>query len=331
VVSTVETIQRLLSERRSVSTRDLVEATGLTRQAVHVHISDLRARGLVASEGRGRATRYYVAQYMRTLPTAGLEEDRVWREMATALPELQDSAQNAVAILAYAVTEMLNNAVDHSGAEEVDVRGRITPETVIVDIHDRGRGAFAHVRDQLELETTVAAIQQLSKGKTTTDPQRHTGEGIFFTSKCVSLFELESTGFIWVVDNRRDDQALGTSEINAGTHVHLEVDRRTTQVLGNVFAEYSEGLAFNRSRAVVSLFEYGELFVSRSEAQRIADGLERFEVVVIDFRDVRLVGQGFVDQLFRVWAREHPEVELQPVNMNEAVEFMVRRGLAHRD
>jgi hypothetical protein len=226
---------------------------------------------------------------------------------------------------------MLNNAVDHSGAADVDIRGRITTDSVIVDIRDRGRGAFAHVRDQLELETTVAAIQQLSKGKTTTDPQRHTGEGIFFTSKSVNVFELESAGFIWVVDNRRDDQALGASEVTEGTHVHLEVDREATQVLGDVFAEYSEGLAFNRSRAVVSLFEYGERFVSRSEAQRIADGLERFDVVVIDFRDVRLVGQGFVDQLFRVWAREHPDVELQPVNMNDAVEFMVRRGLAHRE
>jgi hypothetical protein len=154
--------------------------------------------------------------------------------------------------------------------------------------------------------------------KLTTDPVDHTGEGIFFTSKSVDVFELESAGFTWVVDNRRGDHALGGSEVTEGTRVRLSTVRSTAGVW-----------PFSRSRAVVSLFEYGERFVSRSEAQRIAERLEVFEVAVSDFNGVRLVGQGFVDQLFRVWAREHSEVELQPVNMNEAVEFMVLRGLAH--
>jgi hypothetical protein len=156
----------------------------------------------------------------------------------------------------------------------------------------------------------------------------HTGEGIFFTSKSVDVFELESAGFTWVVDNRRGDHALGGSEVTEGTRVRLEVDRNGGRTLSTVRS--TAGVwPFSRSRAVVSLFEYGERFVSRSEAQRIAERLEVFEVVVSDFNGVRLVGQGFVDQLFRVWAREHSEVELQPVNMNEAVEFMVLRGLAH--
>ena len=43
-----------------------------------------------------------------------------------------------------------------------------------------------------------------------------------------------------------------------------------------------------------------------------------------------VVGQGFVDEVFRVWAREHPEVRLIPRAMNVAVEFMVRRGLSGR-
>lgn len=325
-----ETIARLLHERRSVSSRELVAATGLTRQAVHVHLSDLRAQGVLASEGRGRATRYYVAQYRRVLATDDLEEDRVWREMLTSMTELKQMPDNVVDILAYGVTEMLNNAVDHSGAADVEIRARGDKGRVIVDIHDQGRGVFSHVRDELDLEDAISAVQQLSKGKLTTDPVHHTGEGIFFTSKSVDVFELESAGFTWVVDNRRGDHALGESEVTEGTRVRLEVDRTGGRTLSAVFAEHSRGLAFNKSRAVVSLFEYGERFVSRSEAQRIAEGLENFEVVVIDFNGVRLVGQGFVDQLFRVWAREHPEVELQPVNMNEAVEFMVLRGLAHR-
>lgn len=59
----------------------------------------------------------------------------------------------------------------------------------------------------------------------------------------------------------------------------------------------------------------------------MTNGLERFEDVVIDFQGVTDVGQAFVDELFRVWARDHPQVRLEPRNMSPAVEAMVRRGL----
>jgi hypothetical protein len=65
-------------------------------------------------------------------------------------------------------------------------------------------------------------------------------------------------------------------------------------------------------------------------AKRLLANLERFREVILDFRGVEGVGQGFVDEVFRVWARDHPEVKLIPVEMNEAVEFMVRRGLPER-
>ena len=67
--------------------------------------------------------------------------------------------------------------------------------------------------------------------------------------------------------------------------------------------------------------------VSRREARRILRGLEHEPEIVIDFTGVTWVGQGFVDEVFRVWSRNHPETRLAPVNMAPAVEFMVRRGL----
>ncbi len=59
--------------------------------------------------------------------------------------------------------------------------------------------------------------------------------------------------------------------------------------------------------------------------------IEQVEEVILDFRGVTGVGQGFVDEIFRVWASAHPQVRLVPENMNEAVEFMVRRGLPRID
>ncbi|MFT4843133.1 MAG: hypothetical protein ACI85K_001160 [Hyphomicrobiaceae bacterium] len=38
------------------------------------------------------------------------------------------------------------------------------------------------------------------------------------------------------------------------------------------------------------------------------------------------VGQGFTDEVFRVWANRHPEVLLAPVNKVEPVQFFVERA-----
>lgn len=51
----------------------------------------------------------------------------------------------------------------------------------------------------------------------------------------------------------------------------------------------------------------------------------------VDFAGVTDVGQGFVDELLRVWPRTHPGKAVNPVNMNAAVEFMVKRGIRRAD
>jgi STAS-like domain of unknown function (DUF4325) len=84
---------------------------------------------------------------------------------------------------------------------------------------------------------------------------------------------------------------------------------------------------FVRTRRVIRLAELGTEFVSRSEAKRLLSGLEQFREIELDFRGVESVGQGFVDEVFRVWARSHSDTELVPTRMNEAVRFMVERGL----
>jgi STAS-like domain of unknown function (DUF4325) len=61
------------------------------------------------------------------------------------------------------------------------------------------------------------------------------------------------------------------------------------------------------------------------------DGLDAdFESVEVDFTGVIDVGQGFVDELLRVWPVAHPDKTVIPINMNPAVEFMVRRGQQRR-
>ena len=226
---------------------------------------------------------------------------------------------------------MVNNAIDHSGAAEVEVGVRKEGDTVAVEVRDRGFGIFEHIRARLGVASRIEALQELSKGKTTTMPSRHSGEGIFFRSKAVDEFEIRSGELRWIVDNRRGDMAVGEVEpAVVGTEVRMELDVPRARDLADVFAEYTRGLEFTKTRTVVRLFEYGTSFVSRSVAQRLVRGLSKFREVVLDFRGVELVGQGFADEVFRVWALDHPEVDLVPVDMNEPVAFMVERAIVGR-
>jgi anti-sigma regulatory factor (Ser/Thr protein kinase) len=259
------------------------------------------------------------------LTLLGLAEHEVWRRIVNDLK--LNTGSEAGRIMAYAFMEMLNNAIDHSDSETAAISLWISPDQWCFEIKDKGIGAYEKLEEGLRLGSKFEAVQELSKGKRTTDPLRHTGEGIFFTSKVVDLFRLTSSGVRWIVDNLRHDQALGTVPAAVGTLVQCQIDPHTDRVLADIFKEFTQDNAFVRTRPVVKLFEVGAAFVSRSEARRLLDGLDAdFETVEVDFAGVADVGQGFVDELLRVWPTTHPGKTVLPINMNPAVEFMVRRG-----
>jgi anti-sigma regulatory factor (Ser/Thr protein kinase) len=264
------------------------------------------------------------------LTLLGLSEDVVWDRAGEDLR--LDRASPAGRITGYAFTEMLNNAIDHSGSESVTINWWTDPEQWTFEVRDYGVGVYPRLREGLRLASDFEAVQELSKGKRTTDPVRHTGEGIFFTSKAVDLFRLTSSGVRWTVDNIRHDAALGLVPATEGTSVVCQIDPQTDRTLPDIFQEFTRDHAFVRTRPVVRLFDIGTVFVSRSEARRLLDGLAAdFDVVEADFTGVTDVGQGFVDELLRVWPASHPGKTVVPVNMNEAVEFMIRRGLSRID
>ena len=268
-------------------------------------------------------------RWRRSFELRGLAEDKVWADVRAAAGELADHP-HAQQIAAYGVTEMVNNAVDHSDGGSVDVSLWIDPAEIRLVISDNGVGVFERIRTGLDLADVFAAIAELTKGKRTTDPAAHTGEGIFFTSKAVDIFVLESNGVRWTVDNKRTDDAVGTSAVSHGTTVRMSLDLETDRDLTSLFREFTIDHDFVRTRPVIRLFEIGTEFVSRSEAKRLLAGLEQFREVELDFRGVESVGQGFVDEVFRVWPHNHADTELLPTNMNDAVRFMVDRGLPRR-
>ncbi len=275
--------------------------------------------------GAGLSVIHGTPQWEKSFEIAGLEEDKVWKRIVNDL--VLDTSSQVANTFSYAVTEMLNNAIDHSRGLFVIVRFWANSQIWAFEIEDDGQGVFTNLMQGLGLEDRFNALQELSKGKRTTAPSGHSGEGIFFTSKAVEIFQLASDGIRWTLDNIRDDGSVGIEPTQAGTRVSGELSVNTTEAIGDLFRKFSEDHEFVRTRPILKLFEIGVRFMSRSEAKRILSGMEKFTEIEIDFKDVVEVGQGFVDEMLRVWPALHPGQKVIPLNMNEAVEFMVKRGL----
>ena len=72
----------------------------------------------------------------------------------------------------------------------------------------------------------------------------------------------------------------------------------------------------------ISKNAFGSTPVSRSQAKQLCNGLEKFEEIILDFSDIAWMGQGFAHQIFVVFANAHPEIVIDPINMNKDVTKM---------
>jgi len=325
-------LDRLLAARGSVSSGELADALGVSRQAAHAQLKRAVAAGILRAVGAGRAARYEPVVPTFTYAIAGSAEDRILADVEQRLPALRKLGDPTHRAFHYAFSEMVNNALDHSGGRRVEVRVAIEPKRVVFEVVDDGVGAFERVRSVRGLASHVEAAADVTKGKITTMPEQHSGEGIFFTSKVALRFELHANGHVLIVDQPRDDVAiLAKPDASRGTRVHVEIARPPAERLVDVFAAHTKDHEFVRTRTVVRLFGLGTDFVSRSEARRLLSGLERFGEVLVDFRGVAGIGQGFADEIFRVWANAHPEVALLSVEMNDDVRFFVERAIRARE
>lgn len=329
-------IRRYLAERIDSGSQDVVRETtrefGISRQAVNKHLRRLVDDGRVTVQGTTRGRRYSLTiidhQEIELRLGKQTDENQVWRQQV--VPVLPDLPGNAREIWAYGFQEMLNNAIDHSSGTNVRIVIRRTTISTTLRIVDDGYGIFGKIKDSLDLEDDRQAVFELSKGKLTTDPDNHTGQGIFFTSRMFDRFSIWSGSVIfshtspkeeyWVLD--ADDHIIGTS-------ISMELSNHTKRTPREVFDAFSTDgdYGFTRTIVPVDLARYGDdALISRSQARRVLMRLDRFNTVVLNFRNVEQVGQGFADEVFRVFARNHPGIELIPINANPQVMRMIRRA-----
>jgi len=257
----------------------------------------------------------------------------VWSAVTPRI--LESLASEERDICHYGFTEMVNNAIEHSMGRHLSVAAHRTSISIEIMITDNGVGVFEKVASALRLAEPREALLELSKGKLTTDPRRHTGEGIFFTSRVFDRFRLCS-GLLCLTHSveREDWSAAETAAPLRGTRAEMALLVPSHRTLQQVFSSFSSGpdeYRFAKTHVPLKLAQLGEEnLVSRSQARRVLARVQEFDEVILDFAGVRSIGQGFADEIFRVFAAEHPSVRLTPVHANEQVTFMIRRALSGR-
>ncbi|MGN4188661.1 STAS-like domain-containing protein [Burkholderia gladioli] len=313
--------------------KPLQEARGVSRQAASQILSKLVKNGLL-KDGPGQRPKTYeqpvLLERMLTFPLEGLEEHVVWStEFRPVISQVV--GKEALGIWEYGFTEILNNAREHSQGTEVTICARVRAGCTSLWIDDNGEGIFKRIARLCKLPDERQAILELAKGKLTTDPDNHSGEGVFFSSRAFEQFEITSGGLIFDHLDGEEDFLFERDKHKAGTRVWMGHGNHTKRTLKEVFDEFSvpDEYTFSKTVVPVKLARFGEEgLVSRSQAQRLLARVDRFKIVLFDFSDVETVGQAFADEIFRVYANAHPEVDLQPVHASPQVQQMIARATA---
>lgn len=318
--------------------RVVAEALSLSRAAVAARARALIDSGYLVKSGTTRPT-YRLGAFRRAsfrYRLSGLAEDRVWsRDVA---PLLKGLPANIVEIGHHGLTEMVNNAIDHSEGKHLEVFVDRNDRQIAMMVADDGIGIFHKITRALDLPDERLALLELSKGKLTTDPRRHSGEGVFFTSRMFDRFQIASGELVFDHDHGAGDDLLfdiDMRHVRHGTTVLMEIEAGTRRTAREIFDQYSSGpddYTFAKTVVPVRLARVGdENLISRSQAKRLMQRVERFRTVVLDFDAVTSIGQAFADEVFRVFAHDHPDVTLVPMHAVPEVQQMIRRAEVARD
>ena len=305
----------------------------ISRQAVNKHIKRLVDERALVQRGNTRNRSYslypIISWEQTFLLREYLAEDIVWRE--AVMPLVNHLPDNVLEIWNYGFTEMFNNAIDHSGGSEIWVRLEMTAANTEVVVSDNGVGIFKKIQMELGLLDERHAILELAKGKLTTDPDNHSGEGIFFTSRMFDDFDILSGGTYFSHKyGEQEDWILERKRFESGTSVWMKINNhrsRTTTKVFNRFTSEDDDFGFTKTVVPVRLAQYGDdKLVSRSQAKRLLVRIEKFKPVIFDFKEVEMIGQAFADEVFRVFAKRHPEIEILLISANSAVKRMIMRA-----
>lgn len=305
----------------------------VTRQAANKHMQRLTEEGCLTESGNTRGRIYKIAAISTWSKTYEIsqqpEEHVVWTN--DIKPALGHLPQNAMDIWHYGFTEIFNNAIEHSEGKKILVAISKSATHAEMSILDDGVGIFRKIQTRMNLLDERHAIFELSKGKLTTDPKHHTGEGIFFTSRAFDAFNIFAGGVHFNHEYADpEDWIIAMKDQIAGTMVMLKLHNHGARTLTKLFDSFTSDDAdhgFTKTVVPVALATYGnDALISRSQAKRVVARVELFKTVLFDYRDVPTIGQAFADEIYRVFANAHPEIEIVSIHASPEVTQMISRA-----
>ncbi len=332
-----DAIRHYLLEKIDAGDSDFIskaaEAFRASDKTIYRYLQEMVSQGIL--EKSGKKYQLHSLSYEFRYEHAALksaDEDRIYRN--DIRPVLQDLPKNVLDIWYYSFTEMMNNAIDHSEAAAIRVTVQKTNLHTTILIYDDGIGIFKKIKDHFGYSSLDDAVEDLFKGKFTTDPEHHTGEGIFFTSHMLDMFVVISNGKLFsrdkfdeLISDLKAPLSSSSTDALPGTFVFMRLSNssnKTESAIFDLYADIDDGF----TRTQIPLKSYFETWpVSRSQAKRLCRGFDRFLEVLLDFTDVPKIGQGFAHELFIVWPKNHPGTRLVPVGANEAVQKMISHVL----
>ena len=327
-----EEIQQFIIQNVRAHPLDIVRVTQerfkLSRTAVLRYIHLFEKQDQIRVEGLTKNRRYFLKTkhiFHKSYPLQdGLAEDKIWRD--DIHPLFGGIKENVLAICNYGFTEIFNNAVDHSEGTNITIVVEFYADLISMTVIDNGTGIFNKIRQKYNLDDPMHALLELSKGKLTTDPDRHTGEGIFFTSRMFDTFIIASGNLTF--GHKALDIFFEHDTPVEGTAVVMEISPFSERTPEGVFSQFVSNAAgdfgFDRTIVPVQLARIGnENLISRSQAKRLLARLDRFRTVVLDFAKIETIGRAFADEVFRVFTKSHPATIVIPLNENDSIKALI--------
>lgn len=325
-------LEKIDLRERNIAKRT-AEAFSISLNTVYRYIRELVAENIIYPVGKDyKLTETHEIFTFHHANTNLENEDLVYRDyIQQYISNLPDNVQR---IWEYSFMEMLNNAIDHSSAEQISISVWVNYLYTTIIIHDNGIGIFRKIKEYYGYNTLDDAVNELFKGKLTTDSAHHSGEGIFFTSRILDTFAAMSDGKLFSHDKYTEKlQTLEATGIFSdlltipGTAIYMELSNYSKKMLREVFDMFSDidGGFTKTSIPIKNIYETYP--VSRSQAKRLCNRFDKFQEVILDFKDIDEIGQGFAHEIFVVFQKSHPEISIIPQNACTAVTKMIHHVL----
>ena len=330
-----EAINRYILEKIREGRQDLASAVagefGMNPGSVYQFLKRMKEDGTIVRKQRGA---YELCEQSRSIllrRSAGEMEDETQIVKSIFHGKMDSLPENVRIMWSYIASEMLNNAIEHSDAEHLNVRIEQNALLTRLVVEDDGIGIFRKIMEHFGMHSPEDAICELFKGKLTTDPSHHSGEGIFFSSRMADRFVIRSEGHIFTVNRLDQDDLVPEQERKPGTEVIMELSNASNKTAAEIFDRFAEVDGGFRKTKLPLKNMFDAAPVSRSQAKRLCQRLDSFGEVILDFEGLSWMGQGFAHQIFVVFRGEHPDVTIRAENMCREIEAMYNHVLGGKN